>query len=182
MKKKVGWLLGLSGLVMLLFGLWLFMAPGMSVESAVVVLGAVLFIGGIIKILDALFVAKGSKMSSGIAAGSLASFFIGMIILTVPGLVTTGVILTFSMLAFMLAFVALVWGLGQIYCGLEAKKGKALPFLTGAIFFVLALFMLLHPLAAGVGLIMAIGIYFVLYGLVLMLLAFNLRKLYFAKN
>jgi len=175
--KKIGWFLGLSGLIMFLFGLWLLLTPGATVESIVVVLGLVLFIGGILKLFEALFVVKGAKIAGTLAAGGLISFLVGLLILSAPGVVTAGVFLTFGMLAFMLALLALVSGLGQIYHGLNAKKGKMLSLVVGAVLILLALFMLFHPLAAGVGLLMALGIFFIFYGLLLVVLAFNLKEL-----
>ena len=177
MTKKVGWFLGLSGLIMFLFGLWLFMTPALTVESIVVILGLVLFVAGLFNIFEALFVVKGAKIAGGLAAGGVVSFFIGLLILAAPGAVATGVILTFGMLAFMLALLAFVSGVGQIAHGLNAKKGKALSIAVGALLILLAGFMLFHPLAAGIGLIMAVGIYFAFSGLLLVVLAFNLKEL-----
>ncbi len=175
--KKVGWFLGLSGLIMFLFGLWLFITPTASVESIVIVLGLVLFISGLLKLFEALFIVKGAKMSGTLTIGGLVSFCVGLLILAAPSAVTLGVVMTFGVLAFLLALLALVSGIGHIAHGLKSKKNKWLTIGSGVILVLLAIFMLFHPLAAGIGLIMAIGIFFVFYGALLVALALNLKKL-----
>jgi len=175
--KRIGWFLGLSGLIMFLFGLWLLISPAATVESIVVVLGLVLFIGGILNLFEALFVVKGAKVSGALAAGGLISFLVGLLILTMPEVITAGIFLTFGMLAFMLALLAFVSGLGQIYHGLTAKKGKMISIVLGAVLVLLGLFMLFHPLAAGMGLLMALGVFFIFYGMLFVVLAFNLKEL-----
>jgi uncharacterized membrane protein HdeD (DUF308 family) len=175
--KQVGWFFGLSGLVMLLFGLWIFATPIYSVESLIFIVGLLLFITGMLKLFEALFVVRKAKFAGPLAVGGLVSFCVGLLLLASPSSVAMGVVFAFSALALLLALLAFVSGLGHIFHGLRLKKGKWMPVAFGAVLVLLAAFMLWHPLAAGVGLIMAVGVFFMIYGALLMGIAFNLKKL-----
>ncbi|VVB98726.1 Uncharacterised protein [uncultured archaeon] len=175
--KKVGWFLGISGLIMFLFGLWLLISPVTTIESIVLIMGIVLFIGGAFSLVEALFASKGADASAGLAAGGVISLLLGLLLLASPSTVALGVVLAFSLLAFLLALMALVAGVAHIVYGLKAKKGRTMQLAVGAVLVLLALFMLFNPFAAGIGLVMAVGIYFLVSGVLLAVLAFSLKGL-----
>jgi len=179
LKKVVGtlsWVLGIVGFVFFLFGLMLFLSPARTLEQTVFFLGFVLFALGLIKLVDGALLAKGNDSLDFIIVVSIVEMFIGMILVLQPFSVTGGVLLTFGVLAIMLAFLALVSGISQVIIAMRKKK-KAVPMLIGIFYILLGLLMLLNPLAATLAVVGVIGLFVMIYGMLLIAVAWYANSL-----
>ena len=174
--EKAGWLLGISGLLMLLIGVLLFFTPQMTIETAVLLMGVVFTVGGVLKIGEAMFACKNAGFASNIAISGAFALVVGLIMLFGSNFVTGGVIMVFGALAALLALVALVTGVGQITYGLKAKKGKMLSLVAGIVLVILGIVMLLNLLGAAIALIMINALFMMSYGMVLIVLALNIKE------
>jgi|GEM_PF-1301130 len=174
--EKAGWLLGISGLLMLLIGVLLFFTPQMTIETAVLLMGVVFTVGGALKIGEAMFTCKNAGFASNIAISGAFALVVGLIMLFGADFVTGGVIVIFGALAALLALVALVTGVGQIAYGLKAKKGKMLSIVAGLVLIALGAVMLFNLLGAAIALIMINALFMMIYGMVLIVLALNIRE------
>jgi len=177
--EKAGWLLGISGLLMLLIGILLFFTPQMTIETAVLLMGAVFTVGGVLKIGEAMFACKNANFANNIAISGAFSLVVGLIMLFGSNFVTGGVIVVFGALAALLALVALVTGVGQIAYGLKAKKGKMLSFVAGVVLVILGTVMLFNLFGTAIALIMLNAMFMIIYGMVLIVLAMNIREFMF---
>ncbi|MCX6769473.1 MAG: DUF308 domain-containing protein [Candidatus Micrarchaeota archaeon] len=173
---KIGMFLGLAGVLMFLFGLVLFLMPKITVDAFVLIFGFVLVVSGMFKLFEAFFVLKGAEISGYLAAGGAFALLVGLLILAVPQYVAGGVFLTFGLLAFLVALIAIVSGVAQVAYSLKVK-GRAIPMLLGLILVILGIGILLNPFGAAVGIAMVIGFFSMIYGLVLIALAMSLKKI-----
>ena len=177
--EKAGWLLGISGLLMLFIGVLLFFTPQMTIETAILLMGAVFTVGGALKIGEALFGCKNARFASSIAISGAFALVVGLIMLFGANFVTDGVIIAFGALAALLAIVALVTGFGQLSYGMKAKKGRMLSLVAGIVLIVLGIVMLLNIFGAAIALIMLNALFMMIYGMVLIVLALNIREFMF---
>ncbi|MFA6908036.1 MAG: DUF308 domain-containing protein [Candidatus Micrarchaeia archaeon] len=174
--EKAGWLLGISGLLMLIIGILLFFTPQMTIETAVLLMGAVFAVGGALKIGEALFACKNANFASNIAISGAFALVVGLIMLFGSGFVTGGVIVMFGALAALLGLVALVTGVGQVAYGLKAKKGRMLSLAAGVVLIALGAVMLFNLLGSAIALIMINALFMMIYGMVMIVLALNIRE------
>ncbi len=174
--EKAGWLLGISGLLMLLIGVLLFFTPQMTIQTAVLLMGVVFTVGGALKLGEAMFASKNASFASNIAISGAFALVVGLIMLFGSSFVTGGIIIVFGALAALLALVALVTGVGQIAYGLKAKKGKTLSLVAGIVLVALGMVMLLNLFGAAIALIMINALFMIIYGMVLVVLALNIRE------
>lgn len=174
--EKAGWLLGISGLLMLLIGVLLFFTPQMTIATAVLLMGAVFTVGGALKIGEAMFACKNASFASNIAISGAFSLVVGVIMLFGSEFVTGGVIMMFGALAALLGLVALVTGVGQLTYGMKAKKGRTLSLIAGIVLVILGLVMLLNLFGSAIALIMLVALFMIIYGMVLIVLALNIRE------
>jgi uncharacterized membrane protein HdeD (DUF308 family) len=177
--EKAGWLLGISGLLMLAIGIMLLFTPQMTIETAVLLMGAVFTVGGALKLGEAMFAVKNAGFARNLAVGGAFTLVVGVIMLFGSGFVTGGVILMFGALAALLALVALVSGVGQIAYGLKAKRGKTLSLAAGIVLAALGVIMLLNLFGSAIALLMLMAIFMIIYGMVLFVLALNIREYMF---
>jgi uncharacterized membrane protein HdeD (DUF308 family) len=172
-----GWVIGIAGFVVFLFGLMLFLNPAKTVEESVFFLGFVLFVAGLLKLAEGLLYSKGSDAAGFFVAVGLLAAIIGLIMFLSPAAVTGGVLLTFGFIALLLAFLALVSGIGQIMLAMKRKK-KAVPMLIGLLYILLGLFMLFNPLAATLALVSLLGLFAIIYGALLVAIAMSMRNFF----
>jgi len=171
-----GWVIGIAGLIIFLYGLMLFVSPAKTLEETVVFLGFVLFVVGLLKLAEGMFYSKGKDSAGFFVVMGLIAAVIGLIMLLQPLAVMGGVLLTFGFLAILLAFLALAAGIGQMMFAMKRKK-KAVPMLIGVLYLLLGLFMLFNPLAATLALVSVIGIFAMIYGVLLIAVAWYVRAL-----
>lgn len=172
-----GWAVGIAGLAMLLYGLMLFLSPARTLEDTVFFLGFVLIVAGALKFSEGFVYSKRHESSGFFKALGLLAILIGAIMAFSPAAVTSGVMLTFGFLAILLALLALASGIGQMMFAMKRKK-NAVPLAIGALYVLLGIFMLINPLAATLALVSLIGLFAIVYGALLIWLAFYLRSLF----
>ncbi len=171
-----GWVIGIAGLIIFLYGLMLFISPAKAVEETVFFLGFVLFVVGLLKLAEGLLYSKGKDSAGFFVVMGLLAAIIGIIMLLQPVAVTGGVLLTFGFLAILLALLALAAGVGQIMFAMKRKK-KTVPMLIGVLYILLGLFMLFNPFAATLAFVSVIGLFAMIYGVLLIAVAWHVRGL-----
>jgi len=176
MMDTAGLVVGIAGLAFFLFGLMLFMNPAKTVADTVVFLGFVLFVVGLLKLAEGLMFSKGKDHAGFFVVMGLVTAVIGLIMVLQPLAVTGGVLLTFGFLAVLLAILALASGIGQIMFAMKQKK-KTVPMLVGALYVLLGLFMLFNPLAATLAFVSVIGLFAMVYGVLLIVVACYVRDI-----
>jgi uncharacterized membrane protein HdeD (DUF308 family) len=167
------WLIGLRGVIAILFGVLAFIWPGLTAVALVYMFAAYVFIDGILTIASAvrnraendrwwLMLLEGIV---DIAAGVIAFLFPGLAAIT---------------LVFVIAIWAIVTGVLEIATAIrlrkEIKNEWALG-LTGLVSIVLGVIMILNPNAGLIGLVWVIGSYAIIFGVLMLVLAFNAGRM-----
>lgn len=161
------WALGLRGLAAILLGIACFALTGMALVVLIALFAAYLIVDGIFAL------AAGARSRSwwlglegvvGIVAGGLATFF--------PGLTAVA-------LAILIAAWALVTGVFEIAAAIAIRRvvrNEWMLAVGGVLSIVFGLLMAIFPGAGLVAIIWLIGAYAIVWGVLLIALAFRLRS------
>jgi len=170
--SKHWWLLLLRGIAAIAFGVLAFIWPGLTLLTLVILYGVFAIIDGVLA-LAAVFGRTGPDVPKwwlvltgilGIGAGLIALFW--------PGI-------TALVLIIFIGAWAIVRGIMEIIAAIQLRKeieGEWLLILAGVLSVLFGLGVLLYPGAGAVALAWLIGIYAIVIGVVMVMLAIRLRK------
>lgn len=165
------WALLVRGIAAILFGILAFVWPSLTVLALVLLFAAYAAVDGIFAIVAAWRAAEGRRQWWPLALEGVAG--IGVAVLTVvwPGA-------TAFALLFLIAAWALVTGVLEIAAAIRLRKaieGEWLLALVGVASVVFAALIVIFPGEGAVAIVWAIGVYAVVFGILLIALAFRLR-------
>jgi uncharacterized membrane protein HdeD (DUF308 family) len=164
------WALALRGLVAIAFGILAFVVPAAAFLSLVLVFAAYALIDGVFAVVAG--VRREGSRNWLLILGGLAGIFIGIVTPFVPGL--TGLLLvTF------IGWWALITGgleLGGAIAAGSVMPGRWLVALNGVLSILLGALIVLFPGVGAVVLVLFIAAYAVASGIMLLVLAFQLRS------
>ena len=162
------WALALRGLVGVLFGLLTFFLPGITLVTLVLLFGAYALIDGIFNVF---------------AFFRVASHHWALLIEGVIGIIAG--VLTFAwpaitalVLLYVIAFWAIFTGLFEIIAGVRLRQvitNEWLLLVMGALSFLFGVLILFAPGAGALAIVLWIGAYALVFGVLLLALAFRLR-------
>ena len=166
------WVLALRGLCAVLFGLLALVWPGMTLIVLVMLFGAYALVDGICALVTAFRDRRSNdhwwvlllEGIAGIAAGVMTFFWPGM----------TGLVLLYLIAAW-----AIVTGIVEIIAAVRLRReitGEWLLALGGLASIVFGVILLVRPLAGALAVAWLIGIYAIVFGVIIILLAFRLRR------
>jgi len=176
--SKHWWLLLLRGIAAIVFGVLAFIWPGLTLLTLVILYGVFAIIDGVLA-LAAVFGRTGPDVPKwwlvltgilGIGAGLIALFW--------PGI-------TALVLIIFIGAWAIVRGIMEIIAAIQLRKeieGEWLLILAGALSVLFGLGVLVYPGAGAVALAWLIGIYAIVIGVVMVMLAIRLRKHHMAMS
>ncbi|HYY31839.1 MAG TPA: DUF308 domain-containing protein, partial [Chthoniobacterales bacterium] len=153
-----------------LFGLLTFFVPGITLVFLVLLFGAYVFLDGIFNIAWA-----------GRAAGHRWPLLLEGIIGIIAGIVTfiwPGI--TAIVLLYLIAFWAIFTGVLEVVAGIRLRKYIAnewLLIVVGVLSLLFGLLILISPGAGALAILFWIGAYALIFGIILIILAFRLRSL-----
>lgn len=165
------WLLLLRGLLAIAFGVLTWIQPGLSLVALVLVFGAYSLADGVLGVWAAF---KGRKQDDHwwvLLIWGLASIVVGVLTLMVPGITTL-------VLLFYIAAWAMVTGAMQIVAAIRLRKeitGEWWLVLGGVLSVVFGVLLLAQPGAGALALLWLIATYAVLFGALMVFLAFKMR-------
>ena len=166
------WLLLLRGLVSILFGVLAFIWPGITLVSLVIIYGAYALADGIFAIIAAIRGDTGPMPRWWLALVGLMGIAAGVLTFLLPGL-------TALTLLILIGAWALVRGIFEIIGAIRLRKeidNEWMLILSGVISVLFGLYMLVAPGAGALALIWVIGAYAIIAGVLLVALAFRLRR------
>lgn len=164
------WAVALRGAAGILFGLITFFAPGISLAALVLLFGAYAFVDGIFAIVSAVRHRTTDRWWLLLLTG-LAGVAVGVMTLIWPGI-------TALSLLYLIAAWALVTGVLQIAAAIRLRKvitGEWLLALGGIASIVFGVLLALFPGAGALAVVIWIGAYAFVFGVVLVALGFRLR-------
>jgi uncharacterized membrane protein HdeD (DUF308 family) len=165
-------LVAVRGVFAVLFGILTLVWPGVTVLALAIVFGVYALFDGVGAIVQAFRPGDGAQRAAYALLGVLG-VLAGVLALVWPG--TTVLVLTTLVGAW-----AVVTGIAEIVAAVRLRKqitGEAFLIVAGVLSVVAGVLVLVHPIAGVLGIAVLIGVYAVLYGVMLIVLAFRLRGL-----
>jgi uncharacterized membrane protein HdeD (DUF308 family) len=165
------WALALRGLLAILFGLFAFALPGLTLTALVILFGAYALVDGIFALITAVRAAEAHERWWLLVLEGLAGVVAGLITFMWPGI-------TAFVLLVLIAWWAIITGIFEIAAAVRLRKeiaGEWALALGGVASVIFGLVLLFRPGVGALAVIWLIGTYAVVFGLLLLLLAFRLR-------
>ncbi len=165
------WLLALRGAFAIIFGILTFFNPMISLLVLVLFFGAFALIDGIFAIIAGATATKGTRRWGWLIAGGVLGILIGIGTFFLPLATAFG-------LTLVVAIWAIVIGVTQIIAAIELRKeieGEIWLILGGIFSLIFGIFALINPLSGALAIIFVIGIYAIIYGILMLLTALRLR-------
>lgn len=162
----------LRGVVALLFGVATLYNPALTLVVLVFLFGAYSFIDGIFSVVTAIANRGGQPYRIALLLGGIVGIAIGAVTYFTPNV-------TALALLFLIAAWAIVTGIAQIVAAIRLRKmisGEWLLALAGVLSVLFGVFLAAAPGAGALAVTLWIGAYAILFGILLIALAFRLRS------
>jgi uncharacterized membrane protein HdeD (DUF308 family) len=166
------WALALRGVVALLLGFFALTRPGITFSVLVAVLGVYMFADGVLGIAAAVRGIRAGDRWGWMMVSGVLGIIAGTIVLFRPGVGA-------SVLVVLVALWALLHGVFEIMAGIKLRKiieGEWMLILAGVLAVALGIWILMRPTVAVVLLVTWVGVYALFAGIVMLALAFRIRK------
>jgi uncharacterized membrane protein HdeD (DUF308 family) len=166
------WAIALRGVVSILFGVLALALPALSLAALILMFGAYALVEGIFNLIAAVRGGDASRRRWVLVLEGLVSIGAGIVTMVMPGL-------TALVLAYVIAGWALVTGALEIAAAVGLRKemrGEWALALSGVLSLIFGVLMAAAPAAGALALVLWIGAYSVVFGVLLLALALRLRS------
>jgi uncharacterized membrane protein HdeD (DUF308 family) len=168
------WTLALRGAAAILFGVLTFLAPGRSLIALVLLFGVYAIVDGALNLAAAFNRGPGARQRAGwLVFHGLAGIAAGLVTFFWPGITALGLLLV-------IASWAVVTGAAAVFAAIRLRKEirrEWLLGLSGLLSIAFGVLLLVYPTAGALAVVLWIGAYAVMFGLLLVGLGFKLRGL-----
>lgn len=168
---ELWWLVLLRGIAVLVLGFLFLTAPGATIATLAVFLGAYWFVDGIFSIV-AIFVTKSEIPWGWSLLNGILGILAGLIVLKHP---LTSALIVPAMVVILIGINGLIRGAISLYEGLKGAGASAI--VIGVLNLLLGLLLLARPIIGVAALPFTLGILGVVGGIILIVNALKLRKL-----
>jgi uncharacterized membrane protein HdeD (DUF308 family) len=165
-------LVALRGVMALAFGLLTIARPGITLAALVILFGAYALIDGLFSVWAALANRRGEPHWVALLLAGLAGIAVGIVTFLMPGI-------TALILLYFIAAWAIIRGAAEIAMAIQLRKvltGEWLLALAGVVSVLFGAFLLMYPGPGALAVILWIGIWAAVLGVVVIALAFRLRQ------
>ena len=169
---RTWWVLLLRGLVAIAFGVLTWVQPAVSLAALVLTFGAFTFVDGLLGVYSANQGRDQMRHWWVLLLWGLAGVVVGVLTVVAPGV--TALVMTLYIGAW-----ALVTGLLQIVAAVRLRKeitGEWLLILGGVLSVLFGAFVLAQPGAGMMAMLWVLATYAVIFGVLMVLLSFKLKK------
>jgi uncharacterized membrane protein HdeD (DUF308 family) len=165
------WAVALRGLFAVIFGVVALLLPGLTLVTLVLLFGIYMVADGVFAIVAGVRTARHGGRWWPFALEGVVDILAGLIALFWPGIALVA-------LLYLIAAWAIVTGVLMLSAGFSAQRpaGHWLLVLDGVLSILLGIFVVLWPIVGAVALSWWIGIYALIFGVVLLVFAFRLRS------
>jgi uncharacterized membrane protein HdeD (DUF308 family) len=167
------WVLAVRGALAVLFGLLAMIWPGITVLALVLLFGAYALVDGVMALYTALF----HRGGPGRRGGWLVLEGVAGVLAAIGAAVWPGI--TALVLLYLIATWALVTGVAEILAAIRLRReieGEWLLVLSGGLSMLFGLLAIIFPGAGALAVVWLISAYAIAFGVVMMILAFRLRR------
>ena len=171
--KRGWWLLVLRGIFAVAFGILAFVKPNITLAALVLVFGAYALINGIFMLGVGLRAPKGTPGKGTLVFLGLVGVAAGILTFVYPNITALSLLVV-------IAWWAILTGIFEIAAAVKLRKeltNEWVMILSGALSVAFGVLLIAKPNAGALSIIWLIGIYAVLYGILLLALAFRLKGL-----
>ena len=169
---RTWWMLLVRGLIAIAFGVWIWMQPGISLAALVLLFGAYVLADGILGVWAALTGRKEHEDWWIMLLWGLVGIGVGILTFLAPGI-------TALALLFYIAIWATVTGVLQIVVAIRLRReiaGEWWLILGGLASIAFGVILVAQPAIGALGVLWLIATYAVIFGIVLVILAFKARS------
>jgi uncharacterized membrane protein HdeD (DUF308 family) len=167
------WVLALRGALAILFGILAFLLPGITLYVLVLFFGAYALLDGIFALATAFRFGSRDERWWPLVIEGVCGIVAGVLTFLWPGITAVALI-------YLIAAWAILTGILEIAAAIRLRKeieGEWLLGLTGVLSVLLGIFLMLMPGAGLLAWVWMVGAYALLFGILLLILAFRLRSL-----
>ena len=165
------WAVGLRGLAAVIFGILALVVPSITIIVLIAFFGAYALVDGVIAVYLAIRGRENNRNWGWLLVEGIAGILIGILTFRWPGV--TGIVL----LAFIAAW-AIITGIMEIFEAIELRRvlhNEWLLILSGAASVIFGLLLIIFPGTGALAVVVLIGIYAIIFGALLLGLAWRLR-------
>ena len=169
--RNWGWL-ALRGVAAIIFGILTLINPAVSLSVLILFFAAYALVDGIFAIVAGATAPSGNQRWGWLIIGGILGVLIGISAFFLP-------IITAFVLTIWIAVWAIIVGIVQIVSAIRLRKeieGEFFLILVGAIAILFGIFALISPLAGAMAITWGIGLFALIYGISMLILAFRLRS------
>lgn len=167
------WALAVRGVVAILFGVLLLAWPGVSLLVLVTIFGAFALVDGVFSIVAAVRAARGHGSWGTLLLVGITGVLAALVAWSWPGITAVAI-------AFVIGAWAIVTGVLAIVAAVELRRvlrGEFWLGLSGLLAILFGLLVFANPIAGAVTLAWFLGVFAILFGATLLVLAFRVRSL-----
>lgn len=167
------WALALRGIFAILFGLAALVIPGVTLAVVIALFGAYAVVDGVLAIVAGIRAAERHERWWSPVLKGLAGIVAGVLTFGWPAL-------TVLALVYLMAGWAIITGVLELVAAVHLHRthGEWLLILNGVLSILFGVFVIAWPGAGVISLLWMIGVYAIVFGVVLVTLAFRLRALH----
>ena len=169
--SRYWWVLAIRGVAAILFGIAAFAWPGITLAALVLLFGAYALVDGIFAVVNGFSVRKENERWWMVILEGLAGIIFGVLTFLWPGI-------TALVLLYFIAAWAIITGIFEIMTAVELRReinNEWFLALSGGLSVAFGLLLVVFPVAGAVAFIWLIGAYALLFGALLIMLAFQMR-------
>jgi uncharacterized membrane protein HdeD (DUF308 family) len=167
------WVLAIRGVAAILFGIAAFVWPGITLTVLVLLFGAYALVDGIFAVVAGISVRKEQERWWLMVLEGVVGIIIGVLTFLYPSI-------TALVLLYFIAAWAIVTGAFEIAAAIRLRReieGEWLLALAGIASLIFGVLLVIQPGAGALALIWLIGAYAIVFGILMLVLAFRLRGL-----
>jgi uncharacterized membrane protein HdeD (DUF308 family) len=171
LSRNWGWVV-LRGVAAILFGALAMFQPGITLAALVLMFGAYAFVDGVFMLVWSLVGRQGNSRWVALLLGGLFGIGTGVVTFFRPGLTAVALLLT-------IAVWAIAIGIATIAAAIKLRKeitGEWKLIISGLLSVTLGLILLAAPGAGALAMVLWIGAYAIVAGVLLIALGFQLRS------
>ena len=165
------WIVGLRGLAALIFGLLTILNPAISLAVLVLLFGAYALVDGVFGIVAAITNRRDERRWVALLISGILGALIGILTFLMPGV-------TALVLLYLIASWAIIKGVIEIVAAIRLRKvitGEFWFILAGVLSVLFGIVLFLFPGAGALAVVLWIGVFAIVFGVLLIAFAFRLR-------